>query len=77
MFSDDLEELHAFARRIGLLRAWFQNVGRIPHYDLNERRRVAAVEAGIIELTRREAVEFWRRHWPRNPDQPQAHENSQ
>lgn len=64
LFSDDLRELHAFARHIGLRREWFQR-GRIPHYDLNERRRAAAVEAGVVELTRREAVEFWRKHWPR------------
>jgi hypothetical protein len=29
MFSDSLDELHAFAARIGLRRAWFQD-GRFP-----------------------------------------------
>lgn len=65
LFSDNLDELHAFARRIGLRREWFQQVNRLPHYDLNESRREKAVACGVIELSRREAVEFWNRHWPR------------
>lgn len=65
MFSDDLEALHAFAYRIGLRREWFQARERVPHYDLNPRRREVAVIAGVVELTRREAVEFWRTRWPR------------
>jgi len=65
MFSDNLDELHAFAKRIGLRRSWFQDQGRLPHYDLHERRREAAVKAGVIELTKREAVAFWNEHWPR------------
>lgn len=64
MFSDNMDELHSMAARIGLKRSWFQD-GRIPHYDLNEQRRVAAVTAGVIPLTRRGAVEFWRKYWPK------------
>jgi hypothetical protein len=57
----DLEVLHAFAARIGLRREWFQNKpGGVPHYDLNAKRRAAAVKAGAIELERRPAVAIFR-----------------
>lgn len=65
MWADTVEELHAFAARIGMRRQWFQNHPRrkgnpFPHYDLNESRRPRAVRAGAIELDRRAAVESWR-----------------
>lgn len=50
LFADTVEELHAFAQRIGLKRAWFQTPERFPHYDLNANRRKAAVLAGAVEL---------------------------
>lgn len=65
--SEDLEILHAFAKRIGLRRSWFQaelhkaEDIRIQHYDLTETRRLIAVKAGAIELNRREAVDSWNR----------------
>lgn len=43
--ADTVEELHAFASRIGLRRAWFQG-GRVPHYDLTMARREDALRAG-------------------------------
>lgn len=43
----DVEELHAFAARIGLRRAWFQS-GSTPHYDLTPGRRAAALRAGAV-----------------------------
>lgn len=33
-------ELHIFAKKIGLKRAWFQNSGRFPHYDLTTKRKM-------------------------------------
>lgn len=59
MYADTIEELHAFAAKIGLRREWFQDKA-VPHYDLNERRWAAAVMHGVVQHTRREAVEFWR-----------------
>lgn len=56
----DLERLHAFAKKIGLRRGWFQDKA-VPHYDLNEQRRKAAVAAGAIELDRHNAVPIFRR----------------
>jgi hypothetical protein len=42
----DPEELHAFAKKIGLKREWFQPWPKasIDHYDLTASRRKAAVE---------------------------------
>lgn len=48
-----LEELHAFAQRIGLRRAWFQD-GRVPHYDLSPVRREAALAYGAVFVPARE-----------------------
>lgn len=46
--ADDLDELHAFAARIGMKRAWFQPHPRHPHYDLTESRRKMAIEKGAV-----------------------------
>lgn len=44
-----LEELHAFAARLGLRREWFQSA-RHPHYDLTASRRGLALKLGAVEL---------------------------
>ena len=49
--ADTLEELHAFALRIGMRRSWFQEHRICPHYDLTPSRRVVAVRLGAIEET--------------------------
>lgn len=49
--GDTLEELHAFAERIGMRRAWFQRHRIAPHYDLTPKRRDAAVRLGAVELS--------------------------
>jgi hypothetical protein len=59
LLADDEEELHAFAARLGLRRAWFQTTPGRPwkdHYDLPEAVRLRAVELGATELTFREAA---------------------
>jgi len=58
MFADDIDELHRFALSIGMKREWFQDDARLPHYDLNERRRAVAVRKGAIEVG-------WREVWER------------
>lgn len=61
MFTDGpVEELHAFAARIGLKRAWLHDAKDLPHYDLNATRRKAAVEAGAVERDRRTTVAVMR-----------------
>ena len=54
LFADSIEELHAFAAKIGLLREWFQESrrGAFPHYDLTSRKRCEAIAAGAKQLTR-------------------------
>lgn len=49
MVADSVEELHAFAGRLGLMRSWFQS-GKLPHYDLTIGMRVKAVKQGAIEI---------------------------
>lgn len=58
MMADSFDELHAFAARLGLKRAWFQG----DHYDLTPGRRLKAVELGAQQVTGRELVELRRRH---------------
>ena len=52
--SDDLDELHAMARKIGLRRGWFQPHKSLPHYDLRPSKRTLAIENGAEEATRRQ-----------------------
>ena len=59
LYADSVEELHAFARRLGLKKAWFQDHRWVKHYDLTEARRVKAVALGAIEHDRRAAVAKW------------------
>ncbi len=54
MTADTLEELHAFAKRLGLLREWFQPHGICPHYDLTVKKREAAVKLGALEIPYKE-----------------------
>lgn len=52
LVADTLEELHAFAARLGLKRAWFQEHHFLPHYDLTAGKRAQAVALGAADLTR-------------------------
>lgn len=58
MVSDDLIELHAFAKRLGLRREWFQDQGRFPHYDISQTKRRLAINLGAIEITYRQLVDL-------------------
>lgn len=54
--ADTPEELHAFAERLGLRRAWFQSKPGRPendHYDLTAAGRLRALELGAIAEDRR------------------------
>lgn len=56
-----IEELHAFAARIGMKISWFQDKNpRLPHYDLVESRRRRAVALGAVEV---DGPELARRCW--------------
>lgn len=45
LMADTLEELHSFAKQIGVARHWFHRTKRHQHYDLVESERVKAVAA--------------------------------
>jgi hypothetical protein len=50
-----LGELHTFAQRIGLKRAWFQDHWKYPHYDLTTKRMASkAIRCGARRVTPRE-----------------------
>jgi hypothetical protein len=54
--ADTVEELHAFASRIGLRRDWFQTTPGRPdkdHYDLTRAGRMLAIQHGAIAEDRR------------------------
>lgn len=57
LFADaaDCPELHAFARKIGMRRDWFQG----DHYDLVPTKRSRAVQLGAVEVDHRAAVAIW------------------
>ena len=51
-----IEELHAFAEKIGLKREWFQERSVIPHYDLTPGKRMDALDEGAEEISRRDLM---------------------
>ena len=51
MVADSLDELHAFAKRLGLERRHFQD-GDNPHYDLSLGMWGQAVQLGAQQVTR-------------------------
>ena len=59
----NVEELHAFARRLRLRKDWFQPSGSIPHYDITENKMLLAVQAGAVRVPNREfASRMWNRY---------------
>ena len=52
--ADTLEELHAFAARLGLRRSWFQAHPIAPHYDLTPGRQAVALKLGARIVSARE-----------------------
>ncbi|HEY8583442.1 MAG TPA: DUF4031 domain-containing protein [Capillimicrobium sp.] len=53
LLASDLDELHAMAAAIGMRRAWFQDGGRFPHYDVTAEGRAAALELGAVPIVGR------------------------
>jgi len=49
-----IEELHAFAKRLGMRRSWFQEHPVTPHYDLVPARRSRALVLGAVYVPARE-----------------------
>lgn len=64
LISDkSVDELHAFAQRIGLKRCWYQGMRkRHPHYDLTtENKLQQAIQAGARQVKSSDVVKaLWR-----------------
>lgn len=43
LVADSLDELHAFADKLGLRRSWFQSKTLYPHYDVTKSVRTRAL----------------------------------
>ncbi len=57
LIADTDAELHAFAGRLGMRRAWFQTNERRPHqahYDVPERLRAEAIGLGAVPVSWRQ-----------------------
>lgn len=52
MVADSEQELHDFAKRLGLKREWYQTKSVLPHYDLTEKKQKQAMKLGAIFLSR-------------------------
>lgn len=53
--ADTVEELHAFAGRLGLRRSWFQDKGDGRwHYDVVDWRREQAIRLGAVPIDLRD-----------------------
>ena len=53
LVADSIEELHGFAKLLGLRRGWFQDKS-LAHYDLTVGKRAAALRMGAKEASREE-----------------------
>ena len=64
LVADSDDELHAFAARLGMRRAWFQSDPRRPHrahYDVPDRLRAEALALGAVAVTWRQVGAMIRR----------------
>lgn len=50
MFADSDEELHKFAKKIGIKKKWFQDHNTLKHYDVFGSKYHKALELGAIEV---------------------------
>ena len=53
LMADSEEELHAFAKKLGLRREWYQPKSA-PHYDLTPAKREEALRLGAVAVSARE-----------------------
>lgn len=58
--ADSLDELHAFAARVGLPTRAFHRGARHPHYDITANQRLNAVRSGAHPVSPREVVRIAR-----------------
>lgn len=56
LVADSLDELHQFACRVGLKRAWFQDNASYPHYDVTMSVRDRALALGALPARKRQMI---------------------
>ncbi|OXJ13139.1 DUF4031 domain-containing protein [Burkholderia sp. AU6039] len=56
LVADSLDELHGFAKSLGLKRGWFQAQASLPHYDVTVEVRDVALSRGAMRADRRTLV---------------------
>ena len=56
LVADSLDELHQFADKLGLKRAWFQAHESLPHYDVTVEVRGIALIRGAVAADRRTLI---------------------
>lgn len=54
--ADTKDELHSFARLLGLRSEWFQDHPRLWHYDVTKSVREKAIKLGAEAVTLKEGV---------------------
>lgn len=57
LFADSIEELHQFAKQIGLQKTWYQGKACYPHYDITDSMRERALEFGAHHADKRKIVD--------------------
>ena len=62
LLADNIDELHRFARKLGLHRTSFQSPPRVsaPHYDLTAYERRRAIACGAVACDRAAIVTVYR-----------------
>ncbi len=61
LMADSIQELHEFARSIGLSARAFHHGARHPHYDITAGQRRRAILYGAVAISVRDAVQIGRR----------------
>jgi hypothetical protein len=57
LVADSIDELHVFAKNLGLRQEWFQYSASYPHYDVTVAIRQKALKLGATEGTKRKIIE--------------------
>ncbi|WP_347988072.1 DUF4031 domain-containing protein [Methylomonas sp. AM2-LC] len=56
LVADSTEELHEFAKKLGMKQIWFQRTASYPHYDITMEVRARALKLGAIEGNRIQVI---------------------
>lgn len=56
LVADTIDELHGFAKKLGLRRSWFQHLASYPHYDVTVKVRTRAIEMGAKAASRKQII---------------------